>query len=769
VSLRRRTPRTFAGLLLLGACLVSDAWADDRVTERVSTGPSGGNAALHTCNGLSPDYRCQTGATVAMSEDGTHVVFSTPEALTPDDTDSLRDVYERSAGVTHLVSTGPLGSPGAATLEDVSADGSSVFFTTAAQLVPEDSDTLTDVYARVGGASTLLVSTGPLDSGNVSAVFSGNAPDGDRVFFSTTAALTADDTDTSSDLYERSGGTTRLVSRLACPATCFPGVALGVFADGSHVAFSLGYQGDSRNDLYVSSLAGGQWTPQLVSRPPSQTSNAAPDFKYLSHDGSRVYFTTTDVLAPGHAPGSRELYVHSPSGFELVSTGPLNECTFNCSVGFWVGLSADETHVYFTTGKRLEPADTDTGGGQDLYERVGSTTSVLTPGAPSCGTPNNCLINFEASSADGARVIFTTDEALAPGGGSGDYNLYERDGGVTTLLTPPAGFSFYATDPAFVGASEDATRVLFTTGRPLTPNDTDPPLGCYWDDGDGDVFDADCIDLYAREDGVFTLLSKGPSGGDAALEVYPNDWTPEDLAASKDAQRAAFFTREALTPDDTDGLFDDLYLSAPAVTTGQVFPRGATPMTLPLVPAFQPCGAPNRTHGAPLSFGSCAPPFATSGQLTIGSPEANGQAANSVSWATVKVMVGNSSTTADEADVRLRLHMTDVRRSDLSDYTGELEPRFGLRLTDRDGGVPSTVTDSSFSFAVPCAGTASTNVGSTCDLATTADAVTPGIVKESLRSIWALDRLQVYDGGTDGLAGTAGDNALFAIQGVFVP
>jgi hypothetical protein len=192
-------------------------------------------------------------------------------------------------------------------------------------------------------------------------------------------------------------------------------------------------------------------------------------------------------------------------------------------------------------------------------------------------------------------------------------------------------------------------------------------------------------------------------------------------------------------------------------------------MNLSLVPAFEPCGAPNRTHGAPLSFGSCAPPAASSPQLTTGSPEANGQPANSVSWASLRTVVGNASTPADEADVRLRLHMTDVRRSDLSDYTGELEPRFGVRLTDRDGGVPSTVTDFPFSFAVPCAGTASASTGSTCDLLTTADSVMPGIVKESLRSSWALDRLQVYDGGADGDADTSADNTLFATQGLFVP
>jgi hypothetical protein len=54
-------------------------------------------------------------------------------------------------------------------------------------------------------------------------------------------------------------------------------------------------------------------------------------------------------------------------------------------------------------------------------------------------------------------------------------------------------------------------------------------------------------------------------------------------------------------------------------------PRGASPMRLPLVPANRPCTTPNRTHGAPLSFGSCAPPQLTSTELTTGTPDSNGK------------------------------------------------------------------------------------------------------------------------------------------------
>lgn len=107
--------------------------------------------------------------------------------------------------------------------------------------------------------------------------------------------------------------------------------------------------------------------------------------------------------------------------------------------------------------------------------------------------------------------------------------------------------------------------------------------------------------------------------------------------------------------------------------------------------------------------------------------------------------------------------------SDLTDYTGELEARTQLRITDKHQGVASTVLDFPLSFAIPCTATADTATGSTCALSTSADAVRPGSVPEGDRSLWALDQVRVYDGGADGDGDTAGDNQLFEVQGLFVP
>src|SRR5687767_9880926 len=58
-------------------------------------------------------------------------------------------------------------------------------------------------------------------------------------------------------------------------------------------------------------------------------------------------------------------------------------------------------------------------------------------------------------------------------------------------------------------------------------------------------------------------------------------------------------------------------------------PQGATPLRVPLVPAFNQCGATNRTHGPPLAFPSCNPPVPSSNFVTVGTPDANGAPAKS--------------------------------------------------------------------------------------------------------------------------------------------
>jgi len=206
-------------------------------------------------------------------------------------------------------------------------------------------------------------------------------------------------------------------------------------------------------------------------------------------------------------------------------------------------------------------------------------------------------------------------------------------------------------------------------------------------------------------------------------------------------------------------------------------PKGATPFSTFFVPAYAACATEtaNRVHGPPLEHPSCAPPAQTSGELTIGAADANGLLTRGLASARLSTQPGNPLTGADEADVAVELGVNHVyRTSDLSEYAGELELRFDIRITDKEnvpisgGSGGATTKDIPMEFTVPCAETPEPELGGQCGIDTTLDSLVPGTVKEGARGVWRLGQLRIYDGGSDGVASTE-PNELFQVQGLFVP
>lgn len=215
--------------------------------------------------------------------------------------------------------------------------------------------------------------------------------------------------------------------------------------------------------------------------------------------------------------------------------------------------------------------------------------------------------------------------------------------------------------------------------------------------------------------------------------------------------------------------------------TGFPRPKGATPTRIALVPAYNQCTAPNRTHGPALAFPSCAPPVMKSSVLTMGSPDSNGPAANMVGSVRYIVLNGNPATEANEADVRLVVSITDVRNNpSLTDYVGRVLVSSDLQITDQQNSAeqpePGTVQSFKYEFPVDCVATGSTSVGGTCSTTTTANAITPNMVVENKRTIWELGEVTVKDAGPNGTGYAScpptcgdGDETTFLRQGVFVP
>jgi hypothetical protein len=214
-------------------------------------------------------------------------------------------------------------------------------------------------------------------------------------------------------------------------------------------------------------------------------------------------------------------------------------------------------------------------------------------------------------------------------------------------------------------------------------------------------------------------------------------------------------------------------------------PGGASPLRVPLVPAFRLCGIAqnpqNSNHVAPLALDSCAPPLEASEVLTTST---TGKMA---AFARLRVLPGNPATpTIDEADVAIDMSATDVKNaSDGSDFAGTALLSTVIRVTDRansPGGVSSATSENlTFSLPVDCAATPDPNTGALCSLETTADTVVPGFAIEGKRAIVETFSLRFRDPGPDGVilppAGGlgcppecgSGDERTFLDQGLFLP
>jgi len=215
-------------------------------------------------------------------------------------------------------------------------------------------------------------------------------------------------------------------------------------------------------------------------------------------------------------------------------------------------------------------------------------------------------------------------------------------------------------------------------------------------------------------------------------------------------------------------------------------PKGATPIRVSLVPAYEECTAPNRTHGPPLAFPSCSPPVQSSDFLTVGTPDANGAPANSMGFVKLKVLVGAPGSPSD-SEVLITTQITDVRckagtsacgsanAADGPDYTGELSVDGTLRITDHNNAVeagggtdPATVVDIPFPASLFCASTSDTSVGSTCTISSGPLIPNGGCRCKGHRTVVEFSQLRVFDGGPDGIVATE-DNTVFMRQGVFIP
>jgi len=440
--------------------------------------------------GINGTLDCRTVFCAGVSRDGSRIVF-------PHDGELIagvggRQLYEWHGGkIRALLPLGRASERESVELDGVSADATHVFVSTSASLSSDDTDGSDwDVFDLNSGTSS-LVSTGPLDgqagSGWISS-FQGASPDGSRVFFADSRALTAQDLDKCPDLYERSGGETRLIGPNPDPPPppiCEWAAFGGVSGDGSHLFFVSGVElepGDEQGeDIYQQ--VGSAFTRLTTYPEPEWNCVESVRFVDASSDGGTILFTTNSAVLPEDTDRADDIYKRRPDGtFVLVSRDTPGGEGCGSFDGRAVALSADGHTTIFETSAPLSPTDRDSF--NDLYsaDDNGSIELISTgPTDPGVEEPTNVYPDWIADvSNDAKRVAFETRQQLVKADKDASADVYARADGRTVLISagPPARPPMKP-NAELSGISGDGNAVVFATREPLVAKDTNGERDVY--------------------------------------------------------------------------------------------------------------------------------------------------------------------------------------------------------------------------------------------------------------------------------------------------
>ena len=178
--------------------------------------------------------------------------------------------------------------------------------------------------------------------------------------------------------------------------------------------------------------------------------------------------------------------------------------------------------------------------------------------------------------------------------------------------------------------------------------------------------------------------------------ITPSNFASQEPASGAPAPTAPGTTQSMQIPPErrrfvaVRAVDEQGNVGPPAVTEipNYVRPKGASPLHVSLVPAFR-----GMLVAQPHPRRAARPPVVCS--AAAGLPAAHGRCARCERQAGAVDRIGAAARRArrsgdpcrDEADVKLSVSITDVRkRSDLSDYTGELQLSSLVRITDRYNG-----------------------------------------------------------------------------------
>jgi NHL repeat len=348
----------------------------------------------------------------------------------------------------------------------------------------------------------------------------------------------------------------------ACLSTSGDDRYLGASADGSRVYFTTKRQlvgspsqkgdTDTTSDLYLYDSSPPAGEPNLVQvsagelvpgaapgDPPAHEVGAGAEVlgvSDVSMDGSRVYFVAKGRLVDEAAAGANNLYV-----YERDAEHPEGRIGFVATLSASLQLGSD-TNLW-------SPKDNGTTKGKPIY-----------------ALPYYDGLGSGRTYGDGHLLVFASEAPLLPEDGDAFDDIYRYDDwtGELTCLScsgdQPLDASIYGhLVEQGLGdeiqsqriASEDGSKVIFSTKESLLPEDTNLARDVYlWDEGE--------LSLVSSATGADGVVNSGGVGG--------------GLAISPDGKTIFYETRATLLPQDLNSGGVDIYASR----IGGGFPQPAT-------------------------------------------------------------------------------------------------------------------------------------------------------------------------------------------------
>jgi hypothetical protein len=394
------------------------------------------------------------------------------------------------------------------TFNAISADGGEIFFTTGV----EKDCRVYQVFARLGGERTVEVSRPASEAATcgdevpcpgaakrANARFMGADEHGTRVFFTTSEALAAEDTDAGRDLY---------MTELVCPgseSTCMSAARevrgpVVISKDTAHQGESAEVQGVVR----------------------------------IAPNGEHVYFVALGVLsganAEGRSPvrGAQNMYVYDTQRKRLAFVADL------CSGPIASGGTEDRQCPRSLTGEPEGRNDT------ALWGKVQEVQSNRDGGVLVFAS----YARLREDDTDEARDVYRYDASsetlqrvtLGEGGYDADGNDSRFDASITAVGIHPGREVLRQYDMGSLAVSEDGSLVAFTSAEPLSPQATNDRTNVYvWHGGTEGQ----------GSEGEVSLVSGGtaltPDGG---------------VVVSPSGRDVFFITTASLLPQDTDETAD---------------------------------------------------------------------------------------------------------------------------------------------------------------------------------------------------------------------